>query len=1484
MAPIACVCTKRAFFARTHRSTPITGYGSLSGALKILEAGETIDLYYVSKYPVTYHCDTAIKTDGDDLVKQGESLTFRAKPSAQDMRLKVTVNGTSVPGTVYDDETGEMIFTVNNVQGPQNVIIAEEEVEYYTLSYDPSGISNGEFKSELTQTVKAGGTVRVNIQSTYTFPETTRYVLNLLVINGHEVTTLPSDAREGDSVTSTLPSGETVTVTLVDEDTWVPVQYHNIYTVTISNVHTDLYINGGNCKDETRDEIILRELTGVDKIVGWDFDKESYVSGSVNTVYEQTGRWGNRFYFSVKPGYGEPKLTVKENGVERTIALEQNQGNDAQCPPEQYPYSFDITNELGDNVEVYLSAEPIRYEVEYRNDKNGDDLIFRENGTFTVAEGNHDTITITNRTPYDTEKGLTADGYVLEGTTGPVYDAGDTVRVADLAPKVNGSTITFVPNWVDVGTINERPITVNLYIEDPEDIGSYDKVDSYPLSVEDAEIALFRPNDARGQEHIREYIVNEVPSWYGKYNVSDFELRDGESIRYVTAQDQEINFYYDIKKGTVTVNFAWGTGEVEVPGLLPNSIDEKVAILQEYSVAIAKEVTIPEGYMVSKSVVAGKMDDEGTPVTETIYLYKDGNGDGKPDNHTITLTFDAGTDGTIPGVGQTKSYTLAKTIDGEFEGDQYPGLMEIPAAESTTEGLVFNAWLDEAGNTYASTYAGKKVSADAKDLTITADYGPIDGSKLVNISYYLEQEDGTFSLIRTISKYGKPGTAVTYTREEAPSGNYVTPHQGENGTHIVSDTGSNDVRVDYYLDKDRNGKPDRFTLTLTFKGTGHGAWDSNDPAWAGMEAGKDYTIGQGVLTVYLVKENTVEFQPDTYPTAPKVNPEKTYLFNSWQDGEGNKYEDSGLIGKTVGATDGNREYTTVYDRDLNEDGTPDDQQSVTVTFLAGEHGTLTGKTVHEGLLPKRDRYPKAPTVTTEEGWEFIGWDKPYKESQTVEESAPRNQEYTAQYRLKQTTNLEEIVNPADITGVPNGTALADMGLPGTVTIRTTIGNMQANVTWDTSSANYDPSKAEAQTFTLNGTVTLPQGVNNPGGLPLKASIRITVDAKGTVQGGNLTYYANGGSGDPVDYYTTDPVAIVSDNLWFTKVNYTFASWNTAADGSGIKYMPGNTITMNGNVDLYAQWVKNGGGDGGDGSGDGGDATLQEYELHYVTNGGKHLSVESEVRVWTKDHEDLPVPVREGYTFEGWYWDLRLTQRVTGDVKVDVPAVVLYAKWSEDEEQPVDTGVSRWLDTVNHTAYLSGYPDGTFGTDRNMTRAEVAQMFYALLLDKDVEITTSFSDVPADAWYAKAVNTLSSLGMLGGYPDGTYHPDAPITRAEFAAVALAFARESASADCSYADVNANAWYYTYVAQASSYGWIGGYPDNTFRPDNKITRAEVCVIVNNMLGRAADQRYIARNADELTSFADLTSNHWAYYTVMEATNSHKYSMNDGVESWR
>ena len=220
---------------------------------------------------------------------------------------------------------------------------------------------------------------------------------------------------------------------------------------------------------------------------------------------------------------------------------------------------------------------------------------------------------------------------------------------------------------------------------------------------------------------------------------------------------------------------------------------------------------------------------------------------------------------------------------------------------------------------------------------------------------------------------------------------------------------------------------------------------------------------------------------------------------------------------------------------------------------------------------------------------------------------------------------------------------------------------------------------------------------------------------------------------------------------------------------------------------------------------------------------------------------------------------------------------------DDTADPDGTGVSDWLDTSNHRAYLSGYPDQTFGTDRNMTRAEVAQMFYALLLDKDVTDTRTFSDVSEDAWYATAVKTMAALGVMGGYPDGTFRPEQPITRAEFSTVALAFAYEPERASCSYRDVKNTDWFYPYVAQASTYGWIGGYPDNTFRPDNSITRAEVCVIVNNMLGRSADERFVDRNRDELASFSDLSNTHWAYYTIMEATNGHDYTKANGTENW-
>ena len=219
---------------------------------------------------------------------------------------------------------------------------------------------------------------------------------------------------------------------------------------------------------------------------------------------------------------------------------------------------------------------------------------------------------------------------------------------------------------------------------------------------------------------------------------------------------------------------------------------------------------------------------------------------------------------------------------------------------------------------------------------------------------------------------------------------------------------------------------------------------------------------------------------------------------------------------------------------------------------------------------------------------------------------------------------------------------------------------------------------------------------------------------------------------------------------------------------------------------------------------------------------------------------------------------------------------------DEPADPDDTGVSDLLNTEDHIQYLFGYPDGTFGPENNMTRAEVAQMFYNLLLDQDVEITKTFDDVPADAWYAKAVNTLASLDIISGVGDNKFEPERSITRAEFTAMAMKFAVGGEEGENIFSDVDEDDWFYDAVVNSIQYGWIHGYGDGTFRPQNPITRAEVTAIVNNMLGRAADEDFVDEHAEELTPFSDIEK-HWAYYHIVEATNDHDYTKPSSGENW-
>ena len=272
----------------------------------------------------------------------------------------------------------------------------------------------------------------------------------------------------------------------------------------------------------------------------------------------------------------------------------------------------------------------------------------------------------------------------------------------------------------------------------------------------------------------------------------------------------------------------------------------------------------------------------------------------------------------------------------------------------------------------------------------------------------------------------------------------------------------------------------------------------------------------------------------------------------------------------------------------------------------------------------------------------------------------------------------------------------------------------------------------------------------------------------------------------------------------------------------------------------------------------------------------------------RDYSDMSfLPDRDGYRFTSWNTepDGSGDDYAPGDtIRLTRSTDHLYAQWELTLADSDDTGVSRWLNVTDHIAYLTGYPSGGFGPDNSMTRAEVAQMFYALLQNKDVPITRTFPDVPADAWYATAVNTLASLGMVSGDETGNYRPNDPITRAEFCVIALAFAYEPENTLCWFTDVNTGDWFYSYVAQAASYGWIGGYTDGTFGPNNPITRAQVTTIVNNMLGRAADRDYVLDHQEDLVQFNDLTRGHWAFFQIMEATNTHDYTIRRGEENWR
>lgn len=209
-----------------------------------------------------------------------------------------------------------------------------------------------------------------------------------------------------------------------------------------------------------------------------------------------------------------------------------------------------------------------------------------------------------------------------------------------------------------------------------------------------------------------------------------------------------------------------------------------------------------------------------------------------------------------------------------------------------------------------------------------------------------------------------------------------------------------------------------------------------------------------------------------------------------------------------------------------------------------------------------------------------------------------------------------------------------------------------------------------------------------------------------------------------------------------------------------------------------------------------------------------------------------------------------------------------------------------LDTVNHRAYVSGRGGQTFAPNGSLTRAEAAQMLYALMTEqahKQYDRTScSLRDVAAGCWYTTAVSTLANVGAISGYSDGTFRPNKEITRAEFVTILTGIYGEDTTKGMPFSDVG-HSWCYDAVATAYAHGWVSGYSDGTFRPNQTITRAEAVVILNSVLGRSCDLTYVQANAQAALHFTDITPGAWYYADVIEASMGHTYTELAGIERW-
>ena len=391
----------------------------------------------------------------------------------------------------------------------------------------------------------------------------------------------------------------------------------------------------------------------------------------------------------------------------------------------------------------------------------------------------------------------------------------------------------------------------------------------------------------------------------------------------------------------------------------------------------------------------------------------------------------------------------------------------------------------------------------------------------------------------------------------------------------------------------------------------------------------------------------------------------------------------------------------------------------------------------------------------------------------------------------------------------------------------------------------------------------------------------------------LHYDANGGTGTMEDQTFSHGDAQPLTECAFARDGYSFVGWAKDAAAQQADYSDQvslffETAFPEGTKEatLYAVWKEN------------------MVTLNYASSDESlgTVTVGSEtIRAATGTPAGSTAQPKSGAKFDGWYstdgtqLSPELTFVPTRKDGAVWQGTTYYARFSAqrrpstpstpakpDETKPTLAPIPEMLNGEDHYAYLLGYEDGTVRPNGSISRAEVATVLFRLLKDdvrtQNLTKDNAYSDVSDTAWYAAAVSTLSKMGVISGYPDGTFRPNAPITRAEFAAMIARFDETAKSADTPFTDISGH-WAENAIGKAYGNGWVEGSSKTVFCPESNLTRAETATLLNRVLHRLPE-----KESDLLANqivWPDNPETFWGYLAIQEATNSHEYERKaDGV----